>query len=118
VEPTPTATTTATTTATPTATPAPDLTRPRFVRLAGTATVRAGYGRWVGAAVADNRALRRLRLWVDGRLLRTWTLSGTYTSRKYYVPAWRLRYGNHTVRWGVTDAAGNSRYIYVRLYVR
>lgn len=106
-------------TATPTPTLAPDLTRPTFVRLTGVSTtVRRGSSRTVGATVADNRALRRVRLWVDGRLVRTWYVSGTRASRSYTIPSWRLRYGRHTVRWGVTDAAGNTRYLYVRLYVR
>lgn len=117
VEPSPT--TQPAPTVSPAPTPAPDLTRPRFVRLTGVSTaVRLGSSRTVGATVSDNRELRRVRLWVDGRLVRTWTVSGTRASRSYTIPSWRLRYGRHTVRWGVTDAAGNTRYLYVRLYVR
>jgi hypothetical protein len=105
--------------ATPAPTPAPDLTRPTFVRLSGVSTaVRRGSSRTVGAIVTDNRALRRVRLWVDGRLVRTWTVSGTRASRSYTIPSWRLRYGRHTVRWGATDTAGNTRYTYIRVYVR
>jgi hypothetical protein len=116
--PTPTPAATPTPTPTPVATPAPDTVRPTFVRVTGTSTVRAGSGRRIGASVADDRALRRLRVWVDGRLVRTWSPGGTRATRSVYVPAWRLGSGRHTVRWTVRDAAGNVRSVTVRLRVR
>ena len=103
---------------TPTPSPGPDTARPSFVRLTGTSDVRAGRGREIGATVADNRALRRLKVWVDGRLVRTWSPGGTRATRSVYVPASRLWHGRHTVRWKVRDAAGNVRTVTFRLYVR
>lgn len=103
---------------TPIPTPAPDTTRPSIVRLTGTSVVRAGHGRTVGITVADNRSLRRLRVWVDGRRMVTWTLSGTRATRSLYVPSYRLWMGRHAVRWTTWDAAGNSRSTWFRLYVR
>jgi len=102
----------------PTPTSPPDLARPSFVRLTGTSTVRAGYGRTLGAMVADDRSLRTLKVWVDGRRLRTWTLGGTRATRSILVPSSRLWMGRHTVRWTAWDAAGNSRTTWFRLYVR
>lgn len=103
---------------TPVPTPPPDTNRPSFVRLTGTSVVRAGHGRTIGATVADDRALRRLRVWVDGRLVRTWSPSGTRATRSVFVSASRLRQGRHIVRWVVRDAAGNVRSVTFRLYVR
>ncbi len=102
----------------PSPTPLPDLARPSFVRLTGTSAVRAGYGRTLGATVADDRSLRTLKVWVDGRRLRTWTLGGTRATRSILVPSYRLWIGRHTVRWTAWDAAGNSRTTWFRLYVR
>ncbi len=109
---------TPTPTPTPSPSPAPDLTRPSIVRLTGTSAVGAGHGRTVGITVADNRSLRRLRVWVDERRMVTWTLSGTRATRSLYVPSYRLWLGRHTVRWTTWDAAGNSRSTWFRLYVR
>ncbi len=98
--------------------PAPDTARPSFVRLTGTSAVRAGNGRRIGATVADDRALRRLKVWVDGRRIRVWSPGGTRATRTVYVPASRLWRGRHTVRWTVRDAAGNVRSVTFRLRVR
>jgi hypothetical protein len=102
----------------PSPTPLSDLARPSFVRLTGTSAVRAGYGRTLGAAVADDRSLRTLKVWVDDRRLRTWTRGGTRATRSSLVPSYRLWMGRHTVRWTAWDAAGNSRTTWFRLYVR
>lgn len=99
-------------------TSSPDLARPSFARLTGTSAVRAGYGRTIGVTVADDRSLRTLRVWVDGRRLRTWTLGGTRATRSILVPSYRLGMGRHTVRWTTWDAAGNSRTTWFRLSVR
>jgi len=98
--------------------PAPDGVGPSFDRLTGVTAVRAGHGRTVGATVTDNQALRRLEVRVDGRLVRTWTLSGTRATRSAAIPAWRLPVGRHLVRWAVADAAGNARSTSFWLYVR
>lgn len=103
---------------TPTPTIEPDTTKPAFGRLTGVSPVRAGLGRTIGATVADNRALRRLEVYVDGRLTRTWTLSGTGEVRSVLVPSSRLTIGRHLVRWTVRDAAGNYRSASFYLYVR
>lgn len=127
--PAPTATPVATPLPSPSSSPAPaalpspapaaiDATRPAFGRLTGVSPVRAGNARTVGATVTDNRALRRLELRVDGRLLRAWTLAGTRTVRSTTVPAGRLPPGRHLVRWTARDAAGNVRSTSFWLYVR
>ena len=105
-------------TPTPTLTVTADTTRPAFGRLTGVSPVAAGLGRTIGATVADNQALRRLELRVDGRLTRAWTLSGTRTIRSVLVPSSRLPVGGHLVRWTVRDAAGNVRSTSFYLYVR
>jgi hypothetical protein len=102
----------------PSPTPTPDTARPWFVRLTGTSDLRAGRGRTFGATVADDRALRRLKVWVDGRLVRAWSPGGTLAARSVHVPSSRLWRGRHTVRWTVRDAAGNVRSVTFRLIVR
>jgi hypothetical protein len=87
---------------------ATDVTRPVFERLAGTSTLTAGHGRIVGAGVRDDTALASLRVTVDGRLLRTWTLYGTTAARSATVPARWLSVGRHRIRWIVRDRTGNS----------
>ncbi len=96
----------------------PDTTAPVFVRFTGTSTVRAGYRRTIGTTVADDRRLARLEVRVDGRLTRTWLLSGTRAERSVVVAASRLTVGRHQVRWTVRDAAGHVRTRSYWLYVR
>jgi hypothetical protein len=117
-DPTPDPTPVPTPAAKPTPSPAPDTARPSFIRLTGTRAVRAGHGRTIGATVADNRALGRLKVWVDGRRIRVWSPGSTRATRTVHVPASRLWRGRHTVRWTVRDAAGNVRSVTFRLYVR
>jgi uncharacterized protein YkwD len=95
-----------------------DTTPPTFVRRTGTNALNAGYGRTIGATVADGVRLARLEVRVDGRLARAWTLSGTLAERHVYISASWLRRGRHLVRWTVRDAAGNVRTSAFYLYVR
>jgi hypothetical protein len=97
---------------------AADATAPTFVRLTGTSAVRAGYGRTLGATVADNVRLARVEVRVDGRLARAWTLTGTLAERRVLISSTWLRKGRHQVRWTVRDAAGNVRSTSFWLYVR
>jgi uncharacterized protein YkwD len=85
-----------------------DVTRPVFERLAGTRALTAGHGRIVSARVRDDVALASLRVTVDGRLVRAWTVSGTAAARSATVPARLLGVGRHRIRWIVRDRAGNS----------
>ncbi|MCU0482992.1 MAG: CAP domain-containing protein [Chloroflexi bacterium] len=95
-----------------------DATPPTFLRFTGTSVVRAGYGRTIGATVADDVLLARLEVRIDGRLARAWTLSGTSAVRSVLVSSSWLRAGRHQVRWTLRDAAGHvvsrSYWLYVR----
>ncbi len=90
---------------------------PTFTGFTGTSTVRAGYGRTIGATVSDDRALGKLAVRVDGRLARTWTLEGTTATRQVLVSATWLPRGRHSIAWTAWDAAGNvhtrSYFLYV-----
>jgi uncharacterized protein YkwD len=102
----------------PAAVVAPDAVAPAFGVVSDGGTVRVSTGATVGATVTDNRALRGLEVRLDGRLLRTWTLSGTRATRSTTIPTWRLPVGRHLVRWTARDAAGNARSTSLWLYVR
>jgi hypothetical protein len=97
--------------ATPPPTPAPrDVAAPRFVALSGAArALAAGRSLVASAKVADNAALRSLSLSVDGRMVRSWTISGQSATRSTSVPASLLRRGSHVMRWTLRDAAGHTR---------
>jgi hypothetical protein len=71
--------------------------------------VARGHGRTIRATVADERSLRSLQVWLDGRSIRTWALGGSSATRSAYLSASRLTVGRHAVRWVVRDAAGNAR---------
>jgi hypothetical protein len=112
--------------AAPTPTPTPtlppgvvaDTIPPAFVGFTGTSTVHLGYRRTIGTTVADDRGLLWLEVRVDGRLARTWSLSGTRAARSVVISATWLKAGRHQIRWNVRDAAGNLRTRAYWLYVR
>jgi uncharacterized protein YkwD len=94
--------------ATPSPSPRPDTARPRVTHVTGLATIRAGSARSVSATVHDETSLARLSLSLDGRTLRTWTLTGRTATRRATIAAWRLSLGWHLVRWTVRDRAGHT----------
>jgi hypothetical protein len=95
-----------------------DTTAPAFVRFTGTSTVRAGNRRTIGTTVTDDRGLARLEVRVDGRLAKSWSLSGTRADRTVVISASWLKVGRHQVRWTTRDAAGHARTRAYWLYVR
>lgn len=96
-----------------------DTTRPTVSGLSGVSGSAPRYrSRALGATFRDDRGLRRATLYIDGRYVAAWALSGTSASRSIWLAAWRSSPGRHAVTWTVWDAAGNSSVGRATLIVR
>lgn len=96
------------TSSTAAATFASDRTSPVFTRVLDTPSVVASFrSHEFAVLVRDETSLGTLAFALDGHVLKRWTLTGRSTGRYVIVPASLLRPGVHSLRWTLTDAAGN-----------